>query len=83
MKRRRGVLNEKSSYCHKNETHNASTNLCVRYFDVGKEKQESDDISEKKALNDEKRLKKISESKQTAHAQNGKQARNAFSTKDL
>ena len=40
-------LNEerKQVILHTNNTHDASTNDCVRYFDIGKEKQESDDNS--------------------------------------
>ena len=51
-----GTLNEerKQVTAHTNLTQHASINDCVRYFDNGKEKQERDDSSEQKALNDDK-----------------------------
>jgi hypothetical protein len=66
------VLNEerKQVILHKNNTHNARTNDCVRYLDIGNEKQ-GRDVS--KAENRSK--KKSPKAAQSARAQEGKKAR--------
>jgi hypothetical protein len=66
------VLNEerKQVILHKNNTNNARTNDCVRYLDIGNEKQ-GRDVS--KAENRSK--KKSPKAAQSARAQEGKKAR--------
>jgi hypothetical protein len=64
---------KKQVTAHTNLTHNASTNVCVRYFDNGKEKQERDDSSDQKPLNDDKRMKgDLQKQATSASAQRGK-----------
>jgi hypothetical protein len=50
------TLNEerKQVIAHTNLTQNASINDCVRYFDIGQDKEKRDDSSEERALNDGK-----------------------------
>ena len=58
-------LNEerKQVTAHTNLTQNASTNDCVRYFDIGKEKQERDDSSEQKASKQKAQARKWEQSR--------------------
>ncbi len=51
-----GTLNEerKQVTAYTNLTQNISMNDCVRYFDIGEDKEERDDSSEQRALNDDK-----------------------------
>ena len=51
-----GTLNEdrKQVTAHTNLTQNASINDCVRYFDIGQDKEKRDDSSEQTALNSDK-----------------------------
>ena len=83
------VLSEKKKQvtAHKNVTHIASVNVCVRYFDNGQEKQERDDSSKQKALNDDKRMKAdLQKQAKSASAQKWKKSRTSSlstSTKEL
>jgi hypothetical protein len=77
------VLKEekKQVTAHINETHNTSMNVCVRYFDIGKEKQEIDEANEQKAWNDhDDKCMKREPRKQAKRTKNGKKARNRLST---
>ena len=51
-----GMLNEerKQVTAHTNLTKNASMNDCVRYFDIGQDREKRDDSSEERALNGDK-----------------------------
>ena len=81
-----GTLNEerKQVTAHTNLTQHASINDCVRYFDNGKEKQERDDSSEQKALNDDKcKLKRSPQAckqKKSESAQKNVRSHDNFST---
>ena len=47
-------MKRKQVTAHTNLTQNASINDCVRYFDIGQDKEKRDDSSEQRALNSDK-----------------------------